>query len=100
MPGGAVAEDLLPLLRAIFAEVRAFLLGEGRGHLETGRMNPRGDVSKAFDLEAGEGGTPTPGRSSRRAGAGGPGAMAGPSRPPPSRGSRKPSSPWTSTLGT
>src|SRR3990170_795031 len=54
MPGGAVAEDLLPLLRAIFTEVRAFLLGAGRGHLETVRMNPRGDVSKAFDLEAEE----------------------------------------------
>ena len=47
-------EALLPLLRAIFAEVRAFLLGEGRGHLETVRMNPRGDVSKGFDLEAEE----------------------------------------------
>lgn len=47
-----MAEDLLLLLRAIFAEVRAFLLGEGRGYLETVRVNPRGDVSKAFDLEA------------------------------------------------
>lgn len=49
-----MAEDLLPLLRAIFAEVRALLLGAGRGHLETVRKNPRGDVSKAFDLEAEE----------------------------------------------
>jgi len=54
MRGGAVPEDLLPLLRAIFAQVRTFLLTEGRGHLETVRMNPRGDVSKAFDLEAEE----------------------------------------------
>ena len=54
MRGGAVAEDLLPLLRTIFSEVRAFLLGEGREHLETVRKNPRGDVSKAFDLEAEE----------------------------------------------
>ena len=47
-------EDLPPLLRAIFAEVRAFLLGAGREHLETVRMNARGDASKAFDLEAEE----------------------------------------------
>ncbi len=46
--------DMKGHLRAMFAEARQFLLGEGLRKLATVQSNPRGDVTKEFDYLAEE----------------------------------------------
>lgn len=46
--------DMRKLLRAMFAETRQFLLGEGLRKLATVQTNARGDVTKEFDYLAEE----------------------------------------------
>lgn len=49
-----VQEDMAAHLRAMFAEVREFLLGEGLGRLGVVQQNLKGDVTKEFDFLAEE----------------------------------------------
>lgn len=44
--------SVLGMLREMFEEVRRYLLGEGGAHQERVGVNPKGDLTRAFDAQA------------------------------------------------